>query len=80
MVLRQLARTQGLDWREDHGYGDSYARTLHSWHENFDARISEVEAQGFDERFQRMWRYYLSYCEGGFRASRADVRQIVLGR
>ena len=35
---------------------------------------------GFDERFLRMWRYYLSYCEGGFRSGRVDVRQIVLAR
>lgn len=80
MVLRELARDHGLAWREDHGYGRSYARTLRSWRENFDARIDEVAAQGFDERFRRMWRYYLSYCEGGFRAGRTDVRQIVLER
>lgn len=78
MVLRELARDHGFVWREDHGHGRSYARTLRSWRENFDARIDEVAAQGFDERFRRMWRYYLSYCEGGFRAGRTDVRQIVL--
>ncbi|HSL12514.1 MAG TPA: cyclopropane-fatty-acyl-phospholipid synthase family protein [Actinomycetota bacterium] len=80
MVLRDLARDHGLAWREDHGYGSSYARTLGEWRRNFDARIDEVTAQGFDERFRRMWRYYLSYCEGGFRAGRTDVRQIVLER
>lgn len=80
MVLRGLARAHGLSWVEDHGYGSSYARTLRSWHENFDCRIADVAAMGFDERFRRMWRYYLSYCEGGFRAGRTDVRQIVLGR
>ncbi len=79
-VLRALAREHGLGWVEDHGYGASYARTLRTWHERFDARIADVAAQGFDERFQRMWRYYLSYCEGGFRAGRTDVRQIVLAR
>ncbi|MGZ4149160.1 MAG: class I SAM-dependent methyltransferase [Actinomycetota bacterium] len=79
-VLRGLAREHGLGWLEDHGYGASYARTLRSWHERFDARIAEVAALGFDERFQRMWRYYLSYCEGGFRSGRTDVRQIVLAR
>jgi cyclopropane-fatty-acyl-phospholipid synthase len=79
MVLRTLARTHGLSWIEDHGYGASYARTLRSWRERFDDRDSDVAALGFDERFRRMWRYYLSYCEGGFRAGRVDVRQIVLG-
>lgn len=79
-VLRGLARTHGLGWREDHGYGASYARTLRSWREGFDAREAEVAALGYDDPFRRMWRYYLAYCEGGFRAGRVDVRQIVLDR
>ncbi|MGE5225719.1 MAG: class I SAM-dependent methyltransferase [Planctomycetaceae bacterium] len=79
-VLRALAREQGLGWVEDHGYGASYARTLRTWLERFDAHAAEVTALGFDERFRRMWRYYLSYCEGGFRAGRTDVRQVVLAR
>ncbi len=80
MVINDLARTHGLNRLEDRGYGGSYARTLRSWLENFDARAEDVVALGFDERFRRMWRYYLSYCEGGFRAGRTDVRQIILGR
>lgn len=80
MVLRELARAHGLAWVEDHGYGSSYARTLRTWRENFEARSAEVAALGFDERFRRMWRYYLAYCEGGFRASRVDVKQIILAR
>jgi cyclopropane-fatty-acyl-phospholipid synthase len=79
-VLRALAREQALGWVEDHGYGASYARTLGTWRERFDARADDVTALGFDERFRRMWRYYLSYCEGGFRAGRTDVRQVVLAR
>jgi cyclopropane-fatty-acyl-phospholipid synthase len=79
-VLRALARGHGLGWVEDHGYGASYARTLHAWRERFDAHEGEVASLGFDERFRRMWRYYLSYCEGGFRAGRTDVRQLVLAR
>jgi cyclopropane-fatty-acyl-phospholipid synthase len=79
-VLHRLARDHGLDWREDHGYGTSYARTLGAWRAAFEARLDDVAELGFDERFRRMWRYYLSYCEGGFRAGRTDVRQIVLGR
>lgn len=79
-VLHGLARAHGLTWREDHGYGASYARTLRAWREAFDAHETEIAALGFDERFRRMWRYYLAYCEGGFRAGRVDVRQIVLER
>ena len=80
MVLRDLARAHELAWVEDQGYGDSYARTLRSWRANFGAKTSEIAALGFDERFRRMWRYYLAYCEGGFRSGRVDVRQIVLAR
>ncbi|MEP6972513.1 MAG: cyclopropane-fatty-acyl-phospholipid synthase family protein [Actinomycetota bacterium] len=79
-VLRELARAHGLAWTQDHGYGGSYARTLRTWRENFDTRSAEVAGLGFDERFRRMWRYYLAYCEGGFRAGRVDVKQIVLAR
>ena len=80
MVLRDLARAHELAWVEDHRYGDSYARTLRTWRANFGAKTSKIAALGFDERFRRMWRYYLAYCEGGFRSGRVDVRQIVLVR
>jgi cyclopropane-fatty-acyl-phospholipid synthase len=77
-VLRERAREVGLGWREDAWFGRSYARTLGTWHRNFDAAWSEIAALGFDRRFQRMWQYYLSYTEGGFRAGRVDVGQIIL--
>ena len=80
MVLRELARAHGLAWAEDHGYGGSYAQTLQTWRENFDTSSPEVAALGFDERFRRMWRYYLAYSEGAFRAGRVDVKQIILAR
>ncbi len=80
MVLRDLARRTGVEWVWDRGYGASYARTLGMWGRAFEEREADVAALGFDERFRRMWRYYLAYCEGGFRAGRADVRQIVLSR
>lgn len=46
--------------------GTSYALTLRHWHERFLAQLPKVKALGFDDRFIRMWRFYLSYCEGGF--------------
>ena len=46
--------------------GPSYARTLGHWRERFFERIDEVRALGYDERFVRMWEFYLCYCEGGF--------------
>lgn len=47
-------------------FGDSYAQTLRQWRLRFQSRLDEVRAQGFDDRFIRMWEFYLCYCEGGF--------------
>ena len=47
-------------------FGPSYAETLRQWRLRFLARLDEVRAQGFDDRFVRMWEFYLCYCEGGF--------------
>ena len=68
----------GLVAQED--FGDSYARTLHAWRERFMARLPEVRAQGFDERFIRMWEFYLAYCEGGFRERSIGVSHLLLAR
>ncbi|MGQ7845686.1 class I SAM-dependent methyltransferase [Granulosicoccus sp. 3-233] len=62
-----------VDW-----FGPGYAQTLLHWRDRFDQAISEVTALGFDERFVRMWRYYLDYCETGFRLGRTDVGQLLL--
>lgn len=59
-------------------FADSYARTLRAWRENFEKALDEVRAMGFDEKFIRMWRLYLSYCEGAFRARRINVGQYLL--
>jgi len=70
----------GLDWREDVAFGDDYARTLALWAERFEAQWDVVRALGFDDRFRRLWRFYLAYCEAGFRAGRTDVLQITLAK
>lgn len=57
--------------------GAHYAETLRRWALRFEDRRAEVRAQGFSERFVRLWRYYLAYCEGGFRErSISDVQAI----
>lgn len=56
----------------------SYARTLATWRSNFLGRLDEVRAQGFDERFIRMWEYYLAISEAGFATGITQVQQIVL--
>jgi cyclopropane-fatty-acyl-phospholipid synthase len=78
-VLQREAAAAGLAWLEDASFGPSYARTLAEWHRRFDAAWPQIAALGFDEPFRRMWQYYLSYCEGGFRTGRVNVSQIVLG-
>lgn len=63
---------------EDFGY--SYARTLRAWRERFTARIPEVRSLGFEERFVRLWRFYLAYCEGGFLERAIGVAHLLLAR
>lgn len=61
-------------------FGASYSRTLAEWHAAFDRAWPAIRAMGFDERFRRMWKYYLAYCEGGFRAGAIDVGQFRIER
>ncbi|MBK5942101.1 hypothetical protein CCR96_23235 [Halochromatium roseum] len=72
------AQGAGLEITERSFYGKDYARTLRAWHRRFLERETEVRALGYDERFIRMWRYYLSYCEAGFLDDRIDVMQVAL--
>lgn len=58
--------------------GPHYVTTLRIWRERFLSRLDEVRAMGFDDRFIRMWDYYLAYCEGGFRARRIGDAQVLL--
>jgi cyclopropane-fatty-acyl-phospholipid synthase len=78
--LRSLTDASGLAWVEDARYGADYAQTLSLWRARFDQAWPRIAELGFDDRFRRMWCYYLSYCEAGFRCGRIDVSQIVLRR
>jgi cyclopropane-fatty-acyl-phospholipid synthase len=57
-----------------------YAETLRRWRENLEARGHELAAHGFDERFRRLWRLYLCYCEAGFAEHRIGLAQILLAK
>ncbi len=57
-----------------------YAETLRQWRERFDARLDEVRALGLDDRFCRLWRFYLAYCEAGFHERHCTVVHVVLAR
>ena len=59
-------------------FGNSYARTVEAWRRRFMARLAEVRALGFDERFIRLWEFYLAYCEGGFRERALGLAHLLL--
>lgn len=74
-LIRELAESAGLRTIGVHDFGSSYAKTLAAWLRQFDAAWPQIAALGFDERFRRMWRYYLAYCEAGFNTGRISVQQ-----
>lgn len=65
----------GLQVTDSFAFGQDYALTLTHWLKNFDAKIREVNAMGFDEKFIRMWRFYLTCCIASFRHGRINVMQ-----
>jgi len=73
--LREQCRQAGLKIAELYSFGLDYARTLETWLGRFDRVADQVSRLGFDERFRRMWRYYLAYCAAGFSTRRTDVLQ-----
>jgi cyclopropane-fatty-acyl-phospholipid synthase len=73
--LREQCRQAGLKVAELYSFGLDYARTLETWLGRFDRVADQVGRMGFDERFRRMWRYYLAYCAAGFSTRRTDVLQ-----
>lgn len=76
--LDALARDAGLVDIACTTHGLDYARTLAEWHKSVNQQESAIRAQGFDRRFLQMWRYYLAYCEAGFREGRIDLCQRIL--
>ena len=74
-TVREQCRQAGLKIAELYSFGLDYARTLETWLGRFDRVADQVAKLGFDERFQRMWRYYLAYCAAGFSTRRTDVLQ-----
>ena len=71
--MRQEAGSAGLTFDTVERFGTSYARTLNAWREKFRAAWPEISTLGFDDRFRRMWEYYLTYCEAGFESGDVDV-------
>ncbi len=73
-----LAEARGLSWEDRDGFGPDYAETLRRWRERYDGAVAEGRLPGFSDRFHNLWRYYLMYCEGGFRGRGIDVAQVTM--
>ncbi len=78
-ALVGAAKAAGLAEIERVGFGTSYAWTLKEWRRRFLENWPQISPQGFDEPFRRLWEFYLSYCEAGFRAGTIDVSLVALG-
>lgn len=76
--LALLAERYGFEITKSYSFGLDYAETLHRWRQNFDQHLQQIEQLGFDDRFQRIWHYYLDYCRIGFETQRTDVIQLTL--
>jgi cyclopropane-fatty-acyl-phospholipid synthase len=78
--LRAATDRAGLAWAGVNRFGVHYADTLAEWGRRFEAAWEDIRRLGFDERFRKLWRFYLSYCEAGFRTARTDVVQLSLAK
>ncbi|MGA1799137.1 cyclopropane-fatty-acyl-phospholipid synthase family protein [Sphingomonas sp. 4RDLI-65] len=77
--FRALAEARGLTWEDRRGFGLHYAETCRRWRAAFDAVVAQGRLPArLDARFVALWRYYLMYCEGGFRGGGIDVAQVTL--
>ena len=76
--FQELAEHRGLGWHDREGFAADYAETLRIWRSQYDSAIRDGRLAEFDEAFHNLWRYYLMYCEGGFRGRGIDVAQVTL--
>ena len=76
--LVNLAIQSGLKFENCTSYGDHYSNTLNIWREEFLEKWDQISSQGFDNTFKRMWNFYLSYCEAGFKSKNIDLIQFAL--
>ena len=79
-ALREQCDRAGLSLEDTHYFREDYAETLRKWANRFEAQWPRIQSLGFDDRFKRLWMFYLSYCEAGFIQGRIDVGQFALAR
>ncbi|MFT4714835.1 MAG: cyclopropane-fatty-acyl-phospholipid synthase [Paracoccaceae bacterium] len=78
-LFEQISKA-GLKRLNSIEFGDSYSQTLRRWYEVFNAKWDDIAEMGFDERFHRMWNFYLTSCAAAFRSGNCDVTQITIRR
>ena len=79
-VLAQQVEKAGLNVVKSIEFGESYSQTLRRWHDTFNDKWDQVVAMGFDDRFRRMWNFYLTSCAATFDSGNCDVTQITIKR
>jgi cyclopropane-fatty-acyl-phospholipid synthase len=79
-VLKTLGDKFGVPVIRERIFGQDYAKTLATWRNNFREAWPHLTPLGFDDRFRRLWEYYLAYCEAGFLSGNIDVRQVVFAK
>jgi cyclopropane-fatty-acyl-phospholipid synthase len=77
-AINEIMTNEGLYLDKKNMFGLDYAETLKRWRSSFQNSLNEIKSQGFNDTFLRMWNYYLSYCEGGFRSRNIDVGQFLI--
>lgn len=79
-ALNKTLKQSGLKVYRRFKFGKHYARTLSEWKSSFENSWDEIKKFGFDINFKRLWEYYFSYCEGGFKSGNIDVCQFLIGK
>jgi cyclopropane-fatty-acyl-phospholipid synthase len=76
--IKDHTKNSGLQLKEYNSYGIHYSNTLKKWRENFINSWSDISKQGFDQSFKKIWDFYFSYCEAGFKSKNIDLIQFSL--
>jgi cyclopropane-fatty-acyl-phospholipid synthase len=79
-ILKSFGAKYGVPVIKERIFGLDYAKTLATWRDSFRAAWPSLTPLGFDDRFRRLWEYYLAYCEAGFLSGNIDVRQVVFAK
>ena len=79
-ALKDEVAKAGLNFVKSVEFGESYSQTLRRWHETFNRQWDRVQDLGFDDRFRRMWNFYLTSCAAAFHSGNCDVTQITISR